>query len=62
MTEMSTTRGVPFEPSAASRARTQKVRLDEEKRRQERRDYGRMLDQIETSYRQHRTPQEQDWR
>jgi hypothetical protein len=62
MMEMSTTRGLPFEPSAASKARTQAVRMAEEQRRQDRREHGRRLDQIELSYRQHRPPQQQDWR
>ncbi len=62
MTEMSTTRGLPFEPSAASQARTEQARRQAEQHRQERREYGKRLDQIETSYRQHRPPQQQDWR
>ncbi len=60
MMEMSTTRGLPFEPSAASQARTKAIRMAEEQRRQDRRDYARKLDQVELSYKQHRVPQ--DWR
>lgn len=62
MTEMSTTRGLPFEPSAAAQARTEARRVSDEQRRENRREHGRRLDQIELSYRQHRPPQQQDWR
>lgn len=60
MSAMSTTRGVPFEPSQGAVARARMLRIAEEERqreRQERREYGRMLDQVELSYRQHRPPQ-----
>lgn len=68
MTEMSTTRGLPFEPAAASemrvvtRARAEaQARREADQRRRERREYGRMLDQIETCYRQHHVPQSERW-
>jgi hypothetical protein len=61
MSAICTTRGVPFEPSQAAKARAEAARVaSEEQRRTKRRDrreHGRMLDQIELSYRQHRTAQ-----
>jgi hypothetical protein len=62
MTEMSTTRGLPFEPSQASQARAELARKAEEERKQNLRDYARRLDQEERCYKQHRVPQLQDWR
>ena len=70
MMEMSTTRGVSFDPAVAAEARIrteaerkvreeQEARQEAQRRREERRAEGRMLDQIELSYRQHRVPQSQ---
>lgn len=61
MTEMSTTRGMSFEPSQAARDRAELARQRDEKRREMRREANRAtarrLDQIELCYRQHHVPQ-----
>lgn len=73
MTEMSTTRGVSFDPAVASATRTRteaqaraheawEARQEAARRREERREQGRRLDQEELSYKQYTPPQMRDWR
>jgi len=59
MMEMSTTRGMPFEPSHAPRVRQEMLRQREEQRRQDKREMAIYLDQIAKCYKQHRVPQDE---
>ena len=59
MQEMSTTRGMSFEPSAASKDRAERARREADGRRNALRAEARRLDQVEVSYKQHRVPQDE---
>lgn len=58
MTEMSTTRGLPFEPSQAATARQELLRQREQQKREDRREMAKYLDEIAKCYRHHTVPQD----